>query len=125
MTNDFNLRKKTGNNEFFSIISYPETRLKRRVCAENSLPLFFFTGCGRHNEKVSLLLYSNHDNCDSDQAISAKMNPPFQYKVSFSLYLFFPSLIVCQVLYSLPFGDRMVERSAVSIARLSVEVAKR
>lgn len=35
MTNDFNLRKKTGNNEFFSIISYPETRLKRRVCAEN------------------------------------------------------------------------------------------
>ena len=28
-------RKKTGNNEFSSIISYPETRLTRSVCAEN------------------------------------------------------------------------------------------
>lgn len=34
------------------------------------------------------------------------------------------SLIAAQDLYSLPFGDRMVEESAVSIARLSVELQR-
>lgn len=73
-----------------------------------------------------MLLYSNHSNCDSEQAISVEMDPPLLMR-NFFLYLFLSSLKGFNTkkknLYCLSLGDSRVEWSVVSVVRLNVEAA--